>query len=44
VRATGRRIVEEDEVHLWHFNAEGHVQRFRHRADTHQHQTAYAGT
>ena len=41
VRATGRRIVEEDEVHIWRFNAEGKVKRFRHRADTHQHWTAF---
>jgi len=40
VRATGRRIVEEDEVHVWHFDAAGRVSRFRHRVDTHQHQTS----
>lgn len=34
VLATGRRVIEEDEVHLWRCNAEGQVQRFRHRADT----------
>lgn len=34
VRATGREIVENDEVHIWHFNAGGQVQRFRHRLDT----------
>ena len=33
-RATGRKVVEVDEVHIWHFNAAGRVQRFRHRADT----------
>ena len=33
-RATGRRVQEIDEVHIWHFNAAGQVQRFRHRADT----------
>jgi len=37
VVATGRRIVEPDEVHLWHFNERGQVQRFRHVADTLQH-------
>ena len=37
VRATGRRVVEIDEVHLWHFDARGKVQRFRHRADTAHH-------
>ena len=40
VRSTGKRILEVDEVHLWHFNEAGLVQRFRHRADTHQHQLA----
>ena len=36
VRATGKRVIERDEVHLWRFNAQGQVQRFRHRADTWQ--------
>jgi len=35
--ATGKRIAEPNEVHLWHFNAQGQVQRFRHAADTLQH-------
>ncbi|MBM3777634.1 MAG: hypothetical protein FJW23_05250 [Acidimicrobiia bacterium] len=43
VRATGRRVVEEDEVHIWHFNEAGLVSRFRHRADTHQHHLAWTG-
>lgn len=43
VRATGRRIVEEDEVHIWYFNDEGKVSRFRHRVDTHQHLLALRG-
>lgn len=43
VRATGRRIVEDDEVHIWYFGADGKVTRFRHRADTHQQWAAYAG-
>ena len=33
--ATGARFVEEDEVHIWHFDGDGRVVRFRHRADTH---------
>lgn len=37
VTATGKPIVEEDEVHIWYFNAAGKVSRFRHRVDTHQH-------
>ncbi len=36
VRATGRQVVEPDEVHIWRFNPAGQVQRFRHRADTWQ--------
>ena len=43
VKATGRRISEEDEVHVWHFDAAGKVSRFRHRADTHQQWKAYSG-
>jgi len=35
--ATGKRIAEQDEVHLWHFNGHGQVQRFRHAVDTLQH-------
>ncbi|HKP29300.1 MAG TPA: nuclear transport factor 2 family protein [Gemmatimonadales bacterium] len=37
VRSTKSRVVEEDEAHIWHFDAEGKVRRFRHRADTFQH-------
>lgn len=40
VRATGKHIVELDEVHLWHFDARGRVARFRHVADTLQHANA----
>jgi len=43
VKATGRRIVEEDEVHVWHFDPAGRVTRFRHVLDTHQHLLAYKG-
>jgi ketosteroid isomerase-like protein len=35
--ATDKRFVEQDEVHLWHFNACAEVQRFRHVVDTLQH-------
>lgn len=42
VRATGRRLLEEDEVHIWRVR-DGKVVRFRHRVDTHQHQLAYEG-
>lgn len=34
VKATGRRFVEEDEVHLWHFDERGKVKRFCHKTDT----------
>ena len=44
VKATGRRVVEEDEVHIWRFNAAGEVVRFRHRADTHLQWTAFHGS
>ena len=41
VKATGRRVTEEDEVHIWNFDTSGQVTRFRHRVDTHQHFLAY---
>jgi uncharacterized protein len=44
VKATGRKVVEEDEVHIWHFDAAGQVARFRHRVDTLLHHSAYHGT
>ena len=40
VASTGRRIVEVDQVHLWHFDKDGKVERFRHRTDTLQAQRA----
>jgi uncharacterized protein len=43
VHATGRRIAEADEVHIWHFDDAGRVARFRHRADTHQQHLAFHG-
>lgn len=43
VKATGRRIVEEDEVHIWYFDEASRVTRFRHRADTQQHLAAFRG-
>ncbi len=43
VKATGRRVVEEDEVHIWHFDAAGKASRFRHRVDTHLHHLAFHG-
>ena len=43
MKNTGRRVSEEEEVHVWHFTAQGQVSRFRHRADTHQQWAAYKG-
>jgi ketosteroid isomerase-like protein len=43
VKATGKRIVEEDEVHIWYFDDKHRVTRFRHRVDTQQHLAAYRG-
>lgn len=40
VKATGKRIAEEDEIHVWRFNGAGKVARFRHGADTHMHEQA----
>lgn len=34
VKATGKRYVEEDEIHIWHFDADGQVARFCHKTDT----------
>lgn len=41
VPRTGRRVEEEDEVHIWHFDAAGKVIRFRHRVDTLEHERAW---
>ena len=41
VKATGTRITEDDEVHIWHLNSAGKVVRFRHCADTYQQAMAY---
>lgn len=43
VKATGKRVVEEDETHIWYFNDQGQVVRFRHRVDTLQHALACRG-
>lgn len=34
LRSTGKRVVEDDEVHLWRFGPTGLVTQFRHRVDT----------
>ena len=43
VKATGRRLVEEDEIHIWRFDSQGKVKRFAHKVDTHQHWLACGG-
>lgn len=37
VQRTGRRVRDPGEVHIWHFDDQGKVSRFRHAADTLQH-------
>lgn len=41
VKATGKRVTEEDEVHVWSFNADGKVARFKEGLDSLAHQLAY---
>ena len=41
VRATGRRLRETDQVHLWSFDAGGAIVRHRQRLDTYLHWAAY---
>jgi uncharacterized protein len=43
VTSTGRRISERDEPHVWHFDGQGKVARFRHASDTLQHLLAFQG-
>jgi hypothetical protein len=43
VNSTGRRVTEEDEVHIWYFDPQGRVSRYGHKVDTHQHWLAYGG-
>ena len=43
VKENGKNVVEEDAVHIWRFDNEGKVSRFRHRIDTHQQHLAYRG-
>jgi ketosteroid isomerase-like protein len=43
VKATGHRLVEADEVHIWRFNSEGRVASFAHKVDTYQHWRACGG-
>lgn len=43
VRRTGETIVERDEAHIWRFDAEGRVARFRHGTNTQRHLAAWRG-
>jgi ketosteroid isomerase-like protein len=43
VKATGQRVSERDEMHLWRFNADGKVAGMRHGVDTLTHQRAVGG-
>jgi ketosteroid isomerase-like protein len=41
VKSTGRRVIEEDEIHVWRFDEEGKIVRYRHGVDTYKHHLAY---
>jgi ketosteroid isomerase-like protein len=41
VKATGRRIQETDQIHLWSFDARGKIIRHRQRVDTHMNWAAF---
>jgi len=43
VKATGKRVVEPDAVHIWRFDDQGLVKRFRHRVDAWQSVQALKG-
>jgi uncharacterized protein len=43
VKETGVLVSEENEIHIWTFNADGKVSRFCHKLDTHQHWLACGG-
>ena len=43
VKATGVAVSEENEVHIWHFDPEGTIAGFCHKADTYQHWSAVKG-
>ncbi len=42
VTRTGRNVEETDEIHLWRFDPDGKVRKFRHGADTAAHAAAWA--
>lgn len=41
VKATGKKVSQVDEAHIWRFNSEGLVTNFRHRVDTHAQHLAF---
>jgi ketosteroid isomerase-like protein len=43
VKETGRRVAEEEEIHVWRFDEAGLVARFRHGVDSHRHHLALHG-
>jgi ketosteroid isomerase-like protein len=43
VRATGKKVVEPCEAHIWRLDDRGRVVAFRHRVDTHLHLLALRG-
>jgi len=40
VKATGKKVSEADEAHVWRFDDRGRIVRFRHAADTFAHAAA----
>ena len=44
MEATGRRVDNNNEVHLWRFGSDGEVVAFNHIVDTHHHVLAYGVT
>jgi ketosteroid isomerase-like protein len=43
IKANGRAVSEENEVHIWHFDSQGLATRFCHKIDTHKQWVAYRG-
>ena len=41
VKANGKRVAEEDEIHVWRFNDAGKVARFKEGLDSYAHHIAY---
>ncbi len=44
VKATGRTVREDDEVHIWRFDDHGKVAGFSHKVDTYRHWRALQAT